>query len=170
MDKLLLDSSDDTKKAFNNVRTGFMMTVCERSYARGDHVRWMRWMGLNVWDYQSDHSHVNPEQPMDVLIQALFDTKEAEGDQVYYVAFGRYKDVFADAVAWIYLYAYTKFRVHGSHTKRLPTGEVIMVPGHPFPNTTNKDFWDELVRQGHIKMLLSIFILCSIYFLNADSS
>lgn len=104
-------------------------------------------MGLNCWDYETHHTHINPDQPMEVLIQALFDTKEAEGDRVYYIAFGRYKDVHADAISWLYLYAYTKFHVYGSHDVRLPDGNVTTVPGEPFPNTSNKAFWDELVRQ-----------------------
>eukprot|EP00798_Chlamydomonas_sp_ICE-L_P030651 gene30651-35667_t len=79
--------------SYRLLRTAAMMSVAERCYARGDHVRQFRFLGFNYWAYKSHETFLVKDRDMDALVLAIFGDKEDTGADIQFSVYTRHRDV-----------------------------------------------------------------------------
>eukprot|EP00798_Chlamydomonas_sp_ICE-L_P028214 gene28214-31319_t len=104
--------------SYRLLRTAAMMSVAERCYARGDHVRQFRFLGFNYWAYKSHETFLVKDRDMDALVLAIFGHKEDTGADIQFSVYTRHRDVTKCAIYWLYLYLQMEDIVHGSGLQR----------------------------------------------------
>ncbi|GAX77658.1 hypothetical protein CEUSTIGMA_g5101.t1 [Chlamydomonas eustigma] len=92
-DDLVYPGTDSKKAVFKKIRSSLELSLGDKSYERGDHIRHMRRVGLGSLTYDSQPTYLINGYPMEAATAALWKTKEEPGDKTIVATYVRHDSV-----------------------------------------------------------------------------